>query len=101
MSLPEFPEKISSLSSEELEGLDEVIYVRPEDGASFSLNMTAAAVLDLCDGRRSRDEIARLLGDALPPEIAPKKAKIGADVDAILRTFVDQGLIYADSTASD
>ncbi|PJC70499.1 MAG: hypothetical protein CO017_05085, partial [Zetaproteobacteria bacterium CG_4_8_14_3_um_filter_59_5] len=61
MPLPEHPEKIANLSSEELEGLDEVIYVRPDTGASFSLNLTAAAVLDLCDGKRSRTDIAGII----------------------------------------
>jgi len=99
MSLPEFPERIESLSSEELEGLDEVIYVRSEDGASFSLNMTAASILELCDGRRSRDEIAHLLSDALPAGSAPEQVKISADVDVILTNFVDYGLIYTDDSA--
>ena len=101
MQLPEFPEKISSLSSEELDGLDEVIYIRPEDGASFSLNMTAAAVLDLCDGTRSHDDIARLLTDCLPAGRAPDAESIASDVDSILHTFVDLGLIYAEDRTAD
>jgi len=101
MPLPEFPEKISSLSSEELEGMDEVIYIRPDDGASFSLNLTAAAVLDLCDGTRSRDDIARQLAECLPAGSTPDAATIRSDVDDILHNFVDLGLIYADNAASD
>ncbi len=101
MSLPEYPEKLANLIGEELEGLNEVIYVRPDDGASFSLNMTASSILELCDGKRSRDEIARLLAEALPTGAAPDQAKISADVDAILTNFVDYGLIYIDTEASD
>jgi len=101
MSLPEYPEKVSNLIGEELEGLNEVIYVRPEDGASFSLNMTASSVLELCDGKRSRDEIACLLAEALPAGTAPDQENISADVDAILANFVDYGLIYVASEASD
>ena len=101
MPLPEFPEKIPSLSSEELEGLNEVIYIRPEDGASFSLNMTAAAVLDLCDGTRNRDDIARLLAGFLPSGSTPDAATVSSDVDTILRTFADNGLIYTENKASD
>jgi hypothetical protein len=97
MSLPEFPEKVNNLIGEELEGLNEVIYVRPEDGASFSLNMTAASILELCDGERSREDIVRLLAVALPAGTAPDQTKIGADVDAILESFVDYGLIYAEA----
>jgi Coenzyme PQQ synthesis protein D (PqqD) len=95
MPLPDYPERLAGLYSEELEGLDEVIYVRPEDGASFSLNLTAASVLELCDGRHSRDEIARQLADALPAGSAPEVTEIGADVDAILNSFAEHGLIYA------
>jgi len=101
MSLPEFPEKVENVLGEELEGLNEVVYVRPEDGGSFSLNMTAASILELCDGQRSRDEIARLLADALPEKASPDQRTISADVDAILANFVDYGLIYADDAKPD
>jgi len=101
MSLPEFPEKVENVLGEELEGLNEVVYVRPEDGGSFSLNMTAASILELCDGKRSRDDIARLLADSLPAGTAPAQEKISADVDGMLATFVDYGLIYADDAKPD
>jgi len=97
MSLPECPEKIEELSGEELEGLDEVVYVRPADGACFSLNMTAAAVLELCNGKRSRGEIAREIDAALPAGIEQAKA----DVDSIIGNFVEYGLVYADDSNSD
>jgi len=100
MSLPELPERVENVLGEELEGLNEVIYVRPEDGGSFSLNMTASSILELCDGQRNRAEIARLLADALPAGSAPDQEKINADVDAILASFVDYGLIYADDAES-
>lgn len=101
MPLPDYPERLASLYSEELEGLDEVIYVRPEDGASFSLNLTAASVLELCDGRHTRDEIARQLEDALPAGSVPAEAQIGADVDAILNSFIEHGLIYGAAEPGD
>jgi len=97
MPLPEYPEKAAGLCAEELEGLGEVIYVRPEDGASYSLNMTAASVLEWCDGKRSRSDIAHLLADALPDGQRPDQARIDADVDVILSDFVNNGLIYSDS----
>lgn len=97
--LPDYPERLAGLYSEELEGLDEVIYVRPEDGGSFSLNLTAASVLEMCDGQHSRDEIARQLAGALPSGITPAMEQISADVDAILSSFVEHGLIHAGSQA--
>ena len=92
MPQPEYPERIAGLDSEELEGLDEVIYVRAGDGASFSLNLTAAAVLDLCNGRRSRREIAAEI-EKLP---TPDGEDVAADVDRIIEQFVEHGLVYAD-----
>lgn len=101
MSLPERPNKIAKLSSEELEGLDEVIYVRPENGASFSLNITAAAVLDLCDGQRSRHDIAGLIASATGRDDAEGLAQVAADVDAIVRQFAKCGLIRTDPGTPD
>lgn len=92
MPLPEYPEKIAGLDSEELDGLDEVIYVRTEDGASFSLNLTAAAVLDLCNGQRSCREIAAEIEEIS----VPGGQNIVADVEHIIEQFVDCGLVYAD-----
>lgn len=92
MRLPEHPEKDANLSSEELEGLDEIIYVRPDSGASFALNLTAAAVLDLCNGQRTRIEIADIIADAAGGGTADK-ARVASDVDSILQQFVDCGLI--------
>ncbi|MDQ6972252.1 MAG: PqqD family protein [Mariprofundaceae bacterium] len=101
MQQPEFPEKIPGLIGEELEGLDEMIYVRSEDGASFSLNMTASAVLEMCDGKLSRADIVQRLGSILPEGQAPAPAQLSADVDAILADFVENGLIYADDKDAD
>lgn len=98
MPLPEYPQREPSLFGEELEGLDEVVYVRPVDGASFSLNLTAASILDLCDGKHSRESIARLLHDSLPTDDTPDLATVRADVDAILGNFIEQGLILSTAT---
>jgi len=94
VALPEFPEKLENVHGEELEGLDEVVYVRPEDGACFSLNITAAAVLELCNGKRSSADIAREIEAALPNG----SAQAAADVESIIGTFVEYGLIYADDS---
>ncbi len=98
MPLPEYPLKVENLLCEELEGLDEVVYVQPEDGASFSLNPTAAAILDLCDGSRTADDLAAILHETLGASLEEARA----DVDAILAEFVDYGLIYmADDDTED
>ncbi len=86
------PVRIEGLVSEELEGLDEIIYVDAESGASFSLNPTAAAILDLCNGQRSRDDLAAVLHDTV--HVGMQQAK--ADVEAILAEFAENGLIYVD-----
>jgi len=90
MPLPEYPLKVENLLCQELEGLDEVVYVQPEDGATFSLNPTAAAILDLCDGSRTPDDLAAILHDTLGVTMETARA----DVAAILAEFVDYGLIY-------
>jgi len=91
------PLKIEGLISEELEGLNEIIYVNPESGSSFSLNLTAAAILDLCNGQRSHDDLAGVLHDTL--HVGRQQA--GADVEAILAEFAENGLIHADDTPDE
>jgi len=97
MPLPERPEKVEGLLSEELEGLDEVVFVHPEDGASFSLNPTAAAILDLCNGQRSQDDLVAILHDTVKADI--DKAK--ADMKSILAEFVEYGLIYVNDATGE
>lgn len=87
------PCKTPGLESEELEGLDEVVYVRTEDGSSFSLNLTAAAVLELCDGHRTPEQIASLIADWSGEE----PAGIQHDISAILAEFAEYGLITEES----
>jgi len=97
MPLPERPEKVEGLLSEELEGLDEVVYVQPEDGASFSLNPTASAILDLCNGQRSHDDLSAILHETVNADIN----QASADIESILAEFVEYGLIYAGDPADE
>jgi len=97
MPLPEYPEKVEGLLSEELEGLDEVVFVHPEDGASFSLNPTAAAILDLCNGQRSQDELVAILHDTVKADVAEARADMGS----ILAEFAEYGLIYVDNATDE
>jgi len=91
------PLKVEGLASEELEGLDEIIYVDPENGASFSMNPTAAAILDLCNGQRSIDDLAAILHDTVHADM--KQAR--TDVEAILTEFAEHGLIYVDGASDE
>ena len=91
------PLKIEGLQSEELEGLDEIIYVDPESGASFSLNPTAAAILDLCNGQRSHGDLAAILHDAVHVGLSQART----DVKAILAEFAENGLIYVGGTSDE
>jgi coenzyme PQQ biosynthesis protein PqqD len=62
----------------------------PEHG--LALSDTAAAVLRLCTGERSVDDIVGVLGDRHPD--APR-ATIARDVGAFLDALVARGLIVA------
>ena len=62
---------------------DEVLVHDPALGKVHVLNATAGAVLEMCDGARSAEEIARSLSDATGAD----PAVVGRDVEAILREF--------------
>ncbi len=91
MPLPERPLKIPGLEYAELEGLDETICLDPEDGSSFSLNTTAVTILDLCDGKRSLEDIADIICDSVGVE----KSQPLKDIRTILEQFAELGLIYS------
>ncbi len=91
VEVPERPRKRAGLVREELEGVDEVIYLDEDTASNFALNATAAAVLELCDGTRTADEIAALVAEATgaPP------GDVRKDVRMILAEFAGYGLIEA------
>lgn len=92
MGIPDKPLKVETLESEELEGMDEVIYVDREDGNSFSLNLTAAAILELCDGSRGREEIIEMVRTQCHEE----QGRVAQDIETILEEFAEYGIIYSD-----
>ena len=61
---------------------DEVLVHDPALGKVHVLNATAGAVLEMCDGARSAEEIARSLCDATGTDTV-----VARDVEAILREF--------------
>lgn len=53
------------------------------------LNQTAAAVWKLCDGKRSTDEIARILVEAYPEEADI----VAADVREVVQSLLREGVL--------
>jgi len=81
--------QVDGLQSEELDGMNEVVYVRADDGAACSLNLTASAILDLCDGTRSLEDIVDIICESLHVD----REQARRDADAIMKEFVEHGLV--------
>jgi len=64
-----------------------VIYDNSREYVHF-LNLTAAAIFELCDGRGSVDTIAGIFQDAFDLPTLPKD-----EIEACLASLVSQGLI--------
>jgi PqqD family protein of HPr-rel-A system len=62
---------------------DDVLVHDPAHGKVHVLNATAGAVLEMCDGARSAEEIARSLSDATGAD----RAVVTRDVETILSEF--------------
>jgi len=92
ISVPEKPIKRDGLACEEMEGMDEVIFVDSETGSNFSVNLVAAAVLDLCDGNHTAEDIAGFLAETMNAD----RQRALIDTQAILSEFVAYGVIRAD-----
>ena len=69
-----------------------VIY-RPSSDRVVFLNMTAAVILDLCDGNLTLGDIRSILHDAYDLEDFPQ-----AEFDACVTTLLDQGLVVPCTT---
>ncbi len=69
-----------------------VIYDHGREEVHF-LNLTAAAVFELCDGQNDADSIAQLMQEAFGLPARPD-----ADVEECLRSLLSQGLIAAQAT---
>ena len=71
---------------------DEIVVMRVDSGAFFSLTGTAATTWRLIDGNRNRDALLAALAD----EYSTDEAAIAADVDDFLAQLKETGLL-ADS----
>lgn len=92
ISVPEKPIKRDGLTCEEMEGMDEVIFVDSETGSNFSVNLVAAAVLDLCDGHHTDEDIADFLSKTMDTD----RQRALIDTQAILSEFAAYGVIQTD-----
>jgi len=92
-AVPQRPRKRQGLIREELDGVDEVIYLDEETASNFAMNHTASAILELCDGTRTVDEIAAIIAEATGAALDEVKR----DVRMILAEFVGYGLIESEA----
>jgi len=74
------PQQQPNLEFEELEGLDEVVVIHHDASRCVSLNLTAAAVLEMCDGAHDAQAIATELASVF----ALSLEQVLTDVEVIL-----------------
>jgi methyltransferase-like protein len=89
-SVPEYPLKRQGLIREEMEEMEEVIFVDEESGSNFAVNLMAAIILDLCDGKHSPQDIANIISESIPES---EPGQVSTDTMAILSEFSAYGLI--------
>ncbi|MDX8397064.1 MAG: PqqD family protein [Mariprofundaceae bacterium] len=86
--IPEYPTKRDSLIGEELEGMDETIFIDIESGTNVSLNVIGASILELCDGSHTAEQITQIIIESTSAE--PAQAR--KDTHNILLEFAAYGL---------
>jgi len=91
MSNDVLPQAKPGLEFEELEGLDEVVVIDGEGQRCVSLNLTAAAVLEMCDGAHTAQAIAVEISRASGAEVS----QVEADVSALLAELKEHQLLTA------
>ncbi len=73
-----------------VEALDgEVVLLNPERNLVIHGNQTGALVWQLCDGKRSVEEIVEILGAAYPEA----REEIQADIPEMIRMLAAQGIL--------
>jgi len=87
-SIPEYPTKRPSLIGEELTGMDETIYVDAETGSHVSVNVIGAAILELCDGSHTVDDITNIITQSVDGDAE----RIAKDTQNILLEFAAYGV---------
>ena len=88
ISVPEYPIKRPTLIGEELEGMDEIVYVDTDNGTNVSLNVIGATILELCDGSHTASDITELVVESLSGD----REQVRKDIDQILMEYAAYGL---------
>jgi len=68
--VPEFPKRVDRLVCEELEEMGSYVYIHEDNGTTVTLNPTASAVFDMCDGEHRAEDMAALIAETLGVEHA-------------------------------
>ena len=63
--VPNQPKRVDKLICEELEEQGAYVYIHEDDGTTITLNPTASAVFDMCDGQTTAEDMAKLLSETL------------------------------------
>ena len=69
--------------------LDEMVLVPPRDDKAYSLNGTARAIWELCDGQRDLGQICEVLGGRFDGS----QDQLRKDIAAALRQFRSMGIL--------
>lgn len=70
---------------------DEVVVATPDHTQALVLNATGAAVLELCDGSRSVDDIIRFICAAVA---GADESQVRADTEQLVQRLVEAGIVY-------
>jgi len=65
ITVPNMPKRVEKLICEELEEQGAYVYIHEDDGTTITLNPTASAVFDMCDGKTTAEDMAKLLSETL------------------------------------
>ena len=63
--VPNMPKRVEKLICEELEEQGAYVYIHEDDGTTITLNPTASAVFDMCDGQTTAEDMAKILSETL------------------------------------
>ncbi|MDQ6980590.1 MAG: PqqD family protein [Ghiorsea sp.] len=63
--VPHMPKRVEKLICEELEEQGAYVYIHEDDGTTITLNPTASAVFDMCDGQTTAEDMAKILSETL------------------------------------
>ncbi|MDX8383335.1 MAG: PqqD family protein [Ghiorsea sp.] len=63
--VPALPKQLANLVCEELEEQMQYVYINADDGTTMTLNATASAIFDMCDGNNSAEYMALVVSETL------------------------------------